>query len=225
MDDIKQTQETIAENAEVKESNETAGMEAQAENKAAEKSSFEIDEAVLSNREELEKVMEAIIYVEGSVPISRLRTLFKCENSDIRNYIESINNKYRTANSAIEILEVGNSIIMTIIPSTFGTLSAIYDKKRKKKISKAMLQTLSIIAYKQPLTKAEIDDIRQSDSGYHLKALMEDGFIAWKGRKNYLDKRQTYGTTDKFLMHFGINSLDDLPKLRELKDLEFNKNE
>lgn len=213
MDDIKQ----------LKENNES--MEAQTENKSSEKTAFEIDDSILSNREELEKVMEAVIYVEGSVPISRLRTLFKCENSDIRNYIESINSKYRNAGSAIEILEVGDSIIMTIIPSTFGTLSAIYDKKRKKKISKAMLQTLSIIAYKQPLTKAEIDDIRQSDSGYHLRALMEDGFITWKGRKDYLDKRQTYGTTDKFLMHFGINSLDDLPKLRELKDLEFNKNE
>ena len=213
MDDIKQ----------LKENNES--MEAQAENKSSEKTAFEIDDSILSNREELEKVMEAVIYVEGSVPIGRLRTLFKCENSDIRNYIESINSIYRNAGSAIEILEVGDSIIMTIIPSTFGTLSAIYDKKRKKKISKAMLQTLSIIAYKQPLTKAEIDDIRQSDSGYHLRALMEDGFITWKGRKDYLDKRQTYGTTDKFLMHFGINSLDDLPKLRELKDLEFNKNE
>ena len=122
-------------------------------------------------------------------------------------------------------MEIGDSVMMTIIPSTFGTLSAIYDRKRKKKISKAMLQTLSIIAYKQPLTKAEIDDIRQSDSSYHLRMLMEDGFIAWKGRKDYLDKRQTYGTTDKFLMHFGINSLDDLPKLRELKDLEFNRND
>lgn len=213
MDDIKQ----------LKENNES--MEAQVENKSSEKTAFEIDDSILSNREELEKVMEAVIYVEGSVPIGRLRTLFKCENSDIRNYIESINSKYRNAGSAIEILEVGDSIIMTIIPSTFGTLSAIYDKKRKKKISKAMLQTLSIIAYKQPLTKAEIDDIRQRDSGYHLRALMEDGFITWKGRKDYLDKRQTYGTTDKFLMHFGINSLDDLPKLRELKDLEFNKNE
>ena len=213
MDDIKQ----------LKENNES--MEAQVENKSSEKTAFEIDDSILSNREELEKVMEAVIYVEGGVPIGRLRTLFKCENSDIRNYIESINSKYRNAGSAIEILEVGDSIIMTIIPSTFGTLSAIYDKKRKKKISKAMLQTLSIIAYKQPLTKAEIDDIRQSDSGYHLRALMEDGFITWKGRKDYLDKRQTYGTTDKFLMHFGINSLDDLPKLRELKDLEFNKNE
>lgn len=189
------------------------------------KSTLEIDSSILANEEELEKVMEAVIYVEGNVPISRLRTLFKCENSDIRNHIENINKRYREAKSAIEILEVGDSVLMTIIPSTFGTLSAIYDKKRKKKISKAMLQTLSIIAYKQPLTKAEIDDIRQSDSGYHLRALMEDGFIAWKGRKDYLDKRQTYGTTDKFLMHFGINSLDDLPKLRELKDLEFNKDE
>ena len=227
MDEIKETKEITAaeESTESKENNEAVSMEAQAENKTSEKNGFELDDSILSNREELEKVMEAIIYVEGSVPISRLRTLFKCENSDIRNYIESINAKYRSANSAIEILEVGDSIIMTIIPSTFGTLSAIYDKKRKKKISKAMLQTLSIIAYKQPLTKAEIDDIRQSDSGYHLRALMEDGFITWKGRKDYLDKRQTYGTTDKFLIHFGINSLDDLPKLRELKDLEFNKND
>ena len=193
------------------------------ESKNNEKEKFEIDESILADNEELEKVMEAIIYVEGNVPISRLKNLFKCENSDIRNHIENINN--RNSKSAIEILEIGDSIMMTITPSTFGTLSAIYDKKRKKKISKAMLQTLSIIAYKQPLTKAEIDDIRQSDSGYHLKVLMEDGFIAWKGRKDYLDKRQTYGTTDKFLMHFGINSLDDLPKLRELKDLEFNRNE
>lgn len=192
---------------------------------AENKEKFEIDASILSDKEELEKVMEAIIYVEGNVPISRLRSLFKCENSDIRNHIENINNKYRSSKSAIEILEIGDSVMMTIIPSTFETLSAIYDKKRKKKISKAMLQTLSIIAYKQPLTKAEIDDIRQSDSGYHLRVLMEDGFIAWKGRKDYLDKRQTYGTTDKFLMHFGINTLEDLPKLRELKDLEFNRNE
>lgn len=192
---------------------------------AENKEKFEIDASILSDKEELEKVMEAIIYVEGNVPISRLRNLFKCENSDIRNHIENINNKYRNSKSAIEILEIGESVMMTITPSTFGTLSTIYDKKRKKKISKAMLQTLSIIAYKQPLTKAEIDDIRQSDSGYHLRVLMEDGFIAWKGRKDYLDKRQTYGTTDKFLMHFGINTLEDLPKLRELKDLEFNRYE
>lgn len=188
-------------------------------------SNFTIDENVLENQEELERVLEAVIYVEGTVSISRLRNLFKCENTDIRNYIENINNRYKSVGSAIEILEIGDSVMMTIIPSTFGTLSSIYDRKRKKKISKAMLQTLSIIAYKQPLTKAEIDDIRQSDSSYHLRMLMEDGFIAWKGRKDYLDKRQTYGTTDKFLMHFGINSLDDLPKLRELKDLEFNRND
>ncbi|HJH54529.1 MAG TPA: SMC-Scp complex subunit ScpB [Brachyspira hyodysenteriae] len=223
MDEMIETSSALLEN-EISEKNSENNADTQAVN-TENKNTLEIDDSILANEEELEKIMEAIIYVEGNVPISRLRTLFKCENSDIRTHIENINNRYRNAKSAIEILEVGDSILMTIIPSTFGTLSAIYDKKRKKKISKAMLQTLSIIAYKQPLTKAEIDDIRQSDSGYHLRALMEDGFIAWKGRKDYLDKRQTYGTTDKFLMHFGINSLDDLPKLRELKDLEFNKDE
>ncbi|ASJ21297.1 SMC-Scp complex subunit ScpB [Brachyspira hampsonii] len=223
MDEMIETSGALLEN-EIAENNSDNNAEVRAAN-TENKNTLEIDDSILANEEELEKIMEAIIYVEGNVPISRLRTLFKCENSDIRTHIENINNRYRNAKSAIEILEVGDSILMTIIPSTFGTLSAIYDKKRKKKISKAMLQTLSIIAYKQPLTKAEIDDIRQSDSSYHLRALMEDGFIAWKGRKDYLDKRQTYGTTDKFLMHFGINSLDDLPKLRELKDLEFNKDE
>ncbi len=226
MEKIEETNNTniATETIEKEINNETENIQLEnSESKNNEKEKFEIDESILADNEELEKVMEAIIYVEGNVPISRLRNLFKCENSDIRNHIENINN--RNSKSAIEILEIGDSVMMTITPSTFGTLSAIYDKKRKKKISKAMLQTLSIIAYKQPLTKAEIDDIRQSDSGYHLKVLMEDGFIAWKGRKDYLDKRQTYGTTDKFLMHFGINSLDDLPKLRELKDLEFNRNE
>lgn len=226
MEKIEETNNTniATETIEKEINNETENIQLEnSESKNNEKEKFEIDESILADNEELEKVMEAIIYVEGNVPISRLRSLFKCENSDIRNHIENINN--RNSKSAIEILEIGDSVMMTITPSTFGTLSAIYDKKRKKKISKAMLQTLSIIAYKQPLTKAEIDDIRQSDSGYHLKVLMEDGFIAWKGRKDYLDKRQTYGTTDKFLMHFGINSLDDLPKLRELKDLEFNRNE
>ena len=226
MEKIEETNNTniATETIEKEINNETENIQLEnSESKNNEKEKFEIDESILADNEELEKVMEAIIYVEGNVPISRLRNLFKCENSDIRNHIENINN--RNSKSAIEILEIGDSVMMTITPSTFGTLSAIYDKKRKKKISKAMLQTLSIIAYKQPLTKAEIDDIRQSDSSYHLKVLMEDGFIAWKGRKDYLDKRQTYGTTDKFLMHFGINSLDDLPKLRELKDLEFNRNE
>ena len=102
-------------------------------------SNFTIDENVLENQEELERVLEAVIYVEGTVSISRLRNLFKCENTDIRNYIENINNRYKSVGSAIEILEIGDSVMMTIIPSTFGTLSAIYDRKRKKKISKAML--------------------------------------------------------------------------------------
>ena len=143
MDEMIETNGALLEN-EISEKNSENNADTQAVNT---KNSLEIDDSILANEEELEKIMEAIIYVEGNVPISRLRTLFKCENSDIRTHIENINNRYRNAKSAIEILEVGDSILMTIIPSTFGTLSAIYDKKRKKKISKAMLQTLSIISY------------------------------------------------------------------------------
>lgn len=186
---------------------------------------FDIEKFIFENDSEIEKIMEAVIYVEGNIAMSRLKSIFQCESEDISKYIENINKKYKESDSAIEILEMGDSVLMTVSPSVFGILSTIYDKKRKKKISKAMLQTLSVIAYKQPVTKAEIDDIRQSDSSYHLRSLMEDGLIDWKGRKNVLDRRQTYGTTDKFLIHFGISNIEELPKLRELKDLEFNKND
>lgn len=176
------------------------------------------------NPEEMEKIIEAVIYVEGTVSMTRLSKMFNTEVQQVRDTVKLLNAKYKQAESIIEILEVGENFIMTVAPAVFGVLSNIYDRKKKKKISKSVLQTLSIIAYKQPITKAEVDDIRQSDSGYHLRTLLDEGFIEWKGRKDILNKPQMYGTTDKFLMHFGISSLSDLPRLKELKELEFDKN-
>ncbi len=182
-----------------------------------------VSDYLVEGSEEFENALEAVIYVEGTVSLSRLTKIFMSTDEKIKDTISLINAKYKEASSIIEIVEVGENFMMTVAPSVFGVLSRIYDKKRKKKISKGFLQTLSIIAYKQPITKAEIDDIRQSDSAYHVKTLLDDGFIEWKGRKDILNKPQTYGTTDKFLMHFNINSIADLPKLRELKELEFDK--
>ena len=183
-----------------------------------------ISNDLLENKEDFEKVLESVIYVEGTISINRLSKIFMVECDFLRDTVSLINAKYKSIDSIIEILEVGDNFMMTVAPSVFGVLSRIYDRKRKKKISKPLLQTLSIIAYKQPITKAEIDDIRQSDSAYHVKSLLDEGFIEWKGRKDMLNKPQTYGTTDKFLMHFCISSINDLPKLRELKELEFDKN-
>ncbi len=183
-----------------------------------------VSDYLVEGSEEFEKAVEAVVYVEGTVAVARLSKIFMSTDEKIKDTIALINAKYRESGSIIEIIEMGDNVMMTVAPSVFGVLSRIYDKKRKKKISKSFLQTLSIIAYKQPITKAEIDEIRQSDSGYHVKALLDDGFIEWKGRKDILNKPQTYGTTDKFLMHFNINSISELPKLRELKELEFDKN-
>ena len=183
-----------------------------------------ISNDLLENKEDFEKELESVIYVEGTISINRLSKIFMVECDFLRDTVSLINAKYKSIDSIIEILEVGDNFMMTVAPSVFGVLSRIYDRKRKKKISKPLLQTLSIIAYKQPITKAEIDDIRQSDSAYHVKSLLDEGFIEWKGRKDMLNKPQTYGTTDKFLMHFCISSINDLPKLRELKELEFDKN-
>lgn len=218
--------EEHTENTENTESKEKASDDLES-NSSREKNSEDeaglVSDYLVEGSEDFEKAVEAVIYVEGTIALARLSKIFTSTDEKIKDTIALINAKYKESGSVIEIIEVGDNFMMTVGASVFGVLSRIYDKKRKKKISKSFLQTLSIIAYKQPITKAEIDEIRQSDSSYHVKALLDDGFIEWKGRKDILNKPQTYGTTDKFLMHFNINSIADLPKLRELKELEFDK--
>ena len=175
----------------------------------------------------LTDIIEAIIFASGKGISKRalVNGLRDYNAKDIEKALEELEKRYSGEERGVRLIRFNDSYQFETNPAYGGILSDILMETKERELSKTLLQVLAIIAYKQPLTKAEIDDIRQSDSSYHLRMLMEDGFIAWKGRKDYLDKRQTYGTTDKFLMHFGINSLDDLPKLRELKDLEFNRND
>ncbi len=92
------------------------------------------------------------------------------------------------------------------------------EQKQRKKLSKAALETLAIIAYHQPVTRAEIEDIRGvTTSKGTLDALMEAGWVKIRGRRQTPGRPVTYGTTEEFLVHFGLERVDDLPGLRELK--------
>ncbi|MEK6793946.1 MAG: SMC-Scp complex subunit ScpB [Spirochaetota bacterium] len=169
------------------------------------------------------KVIEAIIFIEGSMSLHKLHRILRIEKERIRSVIASINERNEASGSGIEIIEVGDSVKMIPSQRIYPILSKVYGRKKKTKLSRTILQTLAIIAYRQPITKAEIDDIRQADSGKQISFLMQEGFVEYKGRKDILHKPQTFGTTEAFLIHFGLRSLEDLPKLRELKELDLNR--
>lgn len=95
----------------------------------------------------------------------------------------------------------------------------LYKNKSKRRLSNASLETLAIIAYKQPISKPEIERIRGVNSNEIVNSLLDKGLIKIVGRSDALGKPLVYGTTDEFLRTFGLFSLDDLPKLRELDDI------
>lgn len=166
------------------------------------------------NNELLMKIAEAMIFTSEK-PI-RIKDLFVRlpDNTDINFIIDALIEKYKEGGFVLE--NNGDTL-------AFRTSSAIseylkIEKTIQKKLSKAALEILSIIAYHQPVTRAEIEDMRGvSVSQSSLEILLENNWVEPKGHKNIPGRPSTWRTTKDFLDHFGLSSLKDLPGLSELK--------
>lgn len=131
--------------------------------------------------------------------------------------IASLNAQYEASNRAFRIeLLAGGYRVMTL-PTFAGVLAAFHKRQTSAKLSRAAVETLAIIAYKQPLTRAELEAIRGVGCGEVLKTLLEKRLVTIKGRAEELGRPLLYGTTTEFLKHFGLSSIKDLPSPTELK--------
>ena len=160
------------------------------------------------------KILEAILFASGS-PVSEEDLKEKMINKkDFKNEITKLQAFYQTR--GINLLKTGNKW-------SFRTSDSIKDeltifKQQKRKLSRAATETLSIIAYQQPITRSEIENIRGVQMGRgSLDHLMEIGWIKPSGRKNVPGKPALWVTTELFIEHFGIKNLSDLPNKDELK--------
>lgn len=139
--------------------------------------------------------------------------------NQITTVIEALIEKYATDFYAFGIVESGGGFQFLTKPEFHATVARLNGSKYLRRLSKASLETLSIIAYKQPITRPEIDQIRGVNSVYSVQKLLDKDLIVIKGRKEDAPgKPLLYVTSDSFMDYFGLNSPDDLPNLKEVKE-------
>lgn len=133
--------------------------------------------------------------------------------------VNELNKKYEQEDDAFIIQKVANGYVYSTKPEYAKYVGYLSSEKSKRRLSAAALETLAIIAYKQPITKPEIESIRGVNSDYMINTLLEKNLITIKGRADTIGRPLLYASTDEFLMYFGLNNIADLPKPREIEEI------
>jgi segregation and condensation protein B len=133
--------------------------------------------------------------------------------------VDEINDDLEASGRPYRIVKIAGGFQFATTPQHGHLVQRLLKAKNRKRLTQAALETIAIIAYRQPITKAEIDAIRGVNSGEVVNSLVEKQLVAMVGRSESVGKPLLYGTTEEFLRIFGLNSLSDLPKLREIDDL------
>jgi segregation and condensation protein B len=164
---------------------------------------------------ELRKVIETLLFITDE-PLKAEKIARICEVKDVKEVeqkLEEIKHSYDMENRALAIMKVAGGWQMATRPEYAIWVRKLYQTRLTMRLSKASMEVLSIIAYKQPITRAEIEVIRGVDVIGPLETLIEKKLITTSGRKDAPGRPMLYITTNEFLRQFGLNSLDDLPKL------------
>jgi segregation and condensation protein B len=169
----------------------------------------------------IESVVEAVLFASDE-PISaaRLAEIAGINAKQLHKIIDDLNEKYKTGNNAFRIEQIAAGLQMLTLPGYSHWLKKLIRAREDSKLSQPALETLAIIAYKQPIIRADIEAIRGVAAGEMIRNLMYKGLVKITGRAEVLGRPMLYGTTKKFLEVFGLNSLKDLPKAEELKKPE-----
>lgn len=167
-------------------------------------------------------IIEAILFYENEVvSIEKLISITGLDGDKVVEIIRGLEDKYSDDLHGVTVVELAGGYCIQIKKEILPDLKSIYSIREKGKLSKSAMTVLSIIAYKQPITKHEIEDIRGVSADNHIRLLLEKKLIEIAGRKEVLGKPLMYGTTSDFLKFFNLKSIDDLPTINELKSDEF----
>mgnify|MGYP000204205841 FL=1 len=170
----------------------------------------------------LEGAVEAILFTMGeSVELERIAKAIEQDKETTRKLIHNLMDKYRSEDRGIQIIELENSYQMCTKKEMYDFLIRIAKQPQKMILTDVALETLSIIAYKQPVTKAEIEQIRGVKCDHAVNKLMEYNLVKELGRLDAPGRPLLFGTTEAFLRNFGIQSLDELPEASPVQVEDF----
>ena len=172
------------------------------------------------NKTEIKKIVEALLFASPEpLTQSKVNGIFSPDSPNLKKIIEQLNIQYNNEDHAFEIRQVSGGYQLVSSDVYEPYIRRMLNRAGRISLSSASMDSLSIIAYKQPISRYEIEAIRGVDSSGVLKTLLGKKLIKIKGRDNGPGRPLLYQTTNTFLEYFGINRLSDLPKLKEITEL------
>ncbi len=169
-----------------------------------------------NNKKKLMNIIESILFLAGNaVSINDIAEKLEISEKDVKNAIEELKES-KSEDSGIKVITFKDKAQLTTNPEYAEDVSAVLNPIKEKALTRAALETVAIIAYKQPITRLEIENIRGVASDYAVQILLTHNLIEVVGRKDVVGKPLLFGTTDEFLKRFELQSLDDLPDYEQL---------
>lgn len=167
---------------------------------------------------EIAKIIEGVLFVAGEgVPIDEFKSRFEMNDREFNKCLDILKEKYNQ-DSGINVITYKNKVQLCSNPAIVDSISEILNPIRERSLTKAAMETVAIVAYKQPVTRIDIENIRGVNCDYAIQLLQANNLIEVVGRKDTVGKPVLFGTTENFLKRFELESIDQLPNYNELLD-------
>lgn len=171
--------------------------------------------------QEAKAVIEAILFMAGeTVTLDTIRNIIEIDKYNTERLVKELISDYSIKNTGLFIVEVAEGFQMVTNPACAPWVKKLLSTAVPKKLTQSSLETMAIIAYKQPIVKAEIEAIRGVNSDGVVKTLLDKRLIKILGRKEVPGRPLMYGTTNEFLQYFGLKNLSELPTLKEFQEVD-----
>lgn len=172
--------------------------------------------------QEMEAAIEAILFASGdSVETARLAKALDCGAEEVRKVVHVMMDRFESQERGVRIVELNDAFQLCTKPEMYDYLVRIAKQPRKPELTDVILETLSIIAYKQPVTKLELEKIRGVKCDHAVNKLIEYNLVKELGRLDAPGRPLLFGTTEEFLRCFGVQSISDLPPVNPIKMEDF----
>lgn len=181
----------------------------------------ELETVEMLSRDETSRAIYAMLFASDR-PLSATRVAEALGDIDpmiVANLLEELREKIDTLDMPYTIREIAGGYQLTTRPEYAPYIRRLFQLKRKNKLSKVVLETLAIIAYRQPVTRPDVESIRGVSVSHAFGQLQERRLIKAVGVAELPGRPRLYRTTDEFLLHFGLNSLEDMPSIEELREM------